>query len=125
MNESTFTDIFSKRVKFYQDLFGLQNWTITFYYEPKSGPIVSTKADPRYYTALVTINKMIEVGNLDAIIVHELIHIVMSLYDFYVDNASKEGTQDILSTSREGATSQLANIITRILNERGLNDKTT
>lgn len=51
----------------------------------------------------------------DLVIIHELIHIVMALYDFYADNLGKEGSQELFYIARENSVSQLANIIVRLL----------
>lgn len=97
--------------------FGLTNWKIQITFDPDCLKDGITQADPRYYRANITFNTSVldQKEEWDRIIVHELIHIIMSLYDFYVDNSSKEGTDELLMTARESSVSQLTHIILRLL----------
>lgn len=113
-------DKFRGRVKYFQDLFGLQNWKIEAFEDKELKQNAKTIADPRYYKAIITVaDYILEDEKIwDEIIVHEMIHIVMSLLDFYTDNLTKEGMNELLSVARENSVSQLANIMIRIINER-------
>jgi len=100
------------KVKQYQQIFGLENWTIELTEDPNLNASARTFADPRYYKASITYKP----GKFtDETIVHELIHIVMALYDFYADNLGREGSDELFFVARENAVSQLTHIMMRIL----------
>lgn len=112
-------DKFKERVKYFQELFGLQNWKITIKVDATLKHNCETLSDPRYYEAIIKITDHIkDESEWDLIIVHEMIHIVMSLLDFYTDNMSKEGMNELLSVARENSVSQLANIMIRLINKK-------
>lgn len=98
-------------VKEWQDKFGLHNWQIEVQYDPNLTRIAKTVGDPRYQEAVITYQG--NEGSLipDRIIVHELIHIVMSMYDFYVDNKIED--EEVIGVARENAVSQLGEIFIR------------
>lgn len=110
---------FSKKIRHYQGIFGLQNWKITLVYanEDVENHKVKTYADPRYNLASMTIYPRLlkEQAEWDETIVHELIHVVMALYDFFADNLGKEESDELFAIARENATSQLTNIIMRLI----------
>jgi hypothetical protein len=114
-------DKFKERVKYFQELFGLGNWNISVFFKGKDFEHnAQTKADPRYYESTIIIQEItLEFEKKwDLIIVHEMIHIVMSLLDFYTDNMTKEGMNELLSVARENSVSQLANIMIRLINKK-------
>lgn len=107
-------DSFKDKIIKYQKLFGLDNWKIIVGFDFNLNANARTIADPRYYKAEITFKKECE----DEIIVHEMIHVVMALYDFYADNLGKEGSDELFFIARENSVSQLTHIIMRILNEK-------
>lgn len=107
-------------IKTYQHLFGLDNWKITLIKPEIDQELANAKtyADPRYNTAVMTLYpRLINDPTIwDEIVIHELIHIAMSLYDFFADNLGKEGKEvdDLFFIARENSVSQLTSIIMRI-----------
>lgn len=98
-------------LKRWQEKFGLTNWVIRFEIDSKLKQNAKTIADPRYQRATITVHSDFEEIEWNRIIVHELIHIVMAMYDFYVDNSIDNS--DIISVARENAVSQLGEIFLR------------
>lgn len=104
----------------YQHLFGLDNWKITIIKPQLDTELANAKtiADPRYNRATMTLYPRLIADDTiwEEIIIHELIHIVMSLYDFFADNLGKEGetTDELFFIARENSVSQLTSIIMRI-----------
>lgn len=97
-------------LKKWQSKFGLDNWQITLQYDPTLTQLAKTIGDPRYQEAVIIYQG--NEGSLipDKIIVHELIHIVMSMYDFYVDNKIDS---KVTAIAKENAVSQLTEIFMR------------
>ncbi len=115
---------FKNKVKEYQARFGLQNWSIIIQESPIDQDLRNAKtlADPRYYRAIMTVYPIL-LNNKeiwDEIVIHELIHIVMAQYDFYVDNyiefskIPENLSQELYFNEREATVSQLTSIIMRI-----------
>ena len=102
-------------VKRYQELFGLQNWIIEIKTDSSLNAAAKTIADPRYYRAEMTFGSIIKKEELEEIIVHEMIHIVMALYDFYADNLGKEGSDELFFVARENSVSQLTHVMMRFI----------
>jgi predicted RNA-binding protein len=116
---------FNERVEYFKKLFGLDNWKFTIKYAIQNeNNNAKTLADPRYKTARITVYPILlnNKDMWDEIIVHELIHVVMSLYDFYVDNLGHEIknekgeiiTDELFFIARENAVSELTTIFMRI-----------
>lgn len=91
--------------------FGLGNWVINVKIDSHLTQNAKTVADPRYQRATITLRTKDLGDEFDRVIIHELIHIVMSMYDFYVDNKIKDS--GIIQVSRENAVSQLGEIFMR------------
>jgi hypothetical protein len=118
---------FKLRVEAFQNKFGLSNWKINLIFPSDNVPHVSglsrakTLANPQYYVAEMTVYPILLAAESewDEVIVHELVHITMALYDFLVDNlgaSDKKENEDIFYLARESSTSQLTSIIMRLLN---------
>lgn len=115
---------FETKLRNYQVLFGLTNWKIILINSPVQveDRRAKTLANPQYYTATVTVypQLMNEPQVWDEIIIHELIHVVMALYDFYVDNMgtmtdiTKSGVDELFFTARESSVSQITQIMLRL-----------
>ena len=116
---------FTDRVTYYQHLFGLDNWQISIQEGKEEGNhSAKTIADPRYAKALMTVYpKFLESKVWDETIIHELIHVIMSEYDFYVDNLGHEIknekgeiiTDELFFIARERAVSELTTVIIRLI----------
>jgi hypothetical protein len=91
--------------------FGLGNWVIQVKIDPTLKQNAKTIADPRYQRATIFLQKEDLGEEFDRVVIHELIHIIMSMYDFYVDNKVKDS--DIIQVARENAVSQLGEIFIR------------
>lgn len=104
---------FTQLVEDWEDKFGLANWKIRIAFDKDLKQYAQTVADPRYQTATITFNSRVltDEVNWHTVIIHELIHIVMSMYDFYVDNKVEDS--DIIVVARENAVSQLGEIFLR------------
>lgn len=104
---------------YYQSLFGLDNWKIDVLWEKQftEQAAAKTLADPKYMRAYVWLSEHTKqtASVWDEIIIHELIHIVMAWYDYYADNLSQEGTQELFFNVRENSVSQLTTIMQRII----------
>jgi len=119
---------FRNRLDYWIKLFGLENWTIYVVEEPQEeNHNAKTLADPRYKKATITVYPQL-INNeqmWDSVIIHELIHIVMSTYDFYVDNLGHEIknekgeiiTDELFFIARENAVSELTTIYMRLSGE--------
>lgn len=114
-------DKFNKRLEYFKELFGLKNWDILVKLSPTvdQNHSAMTLADPRYHHADMTVYPQVlaNEGAFDAIIVHELIHIVMAMYDYFADNLGKKGTDELFFIAREKSVSELTHIFMRILYE--------
>lgn len=96
----------------WQERFGLSNWVISLEIDHTLKQNAKTIADPRYQRAKIIVAKDdLAPEEQDRIMIHELIHIVMSMYDFYVDN--KIENDDVVAVARENAVSQLGEIFAR------------
>ncbi len=120
-------DKFYIRLQHFQKLFGLDNWTIKLEQaslEDKNHSVM-TFADPRYYTATMTIypQALVNEADYDRLVVHELLHVVFALYDFFADNMSKEGSDELFFIAREKSISEATAIIMRILDEKDKTNK--
>ena len=114
------------KIKYYQKLFGLENWTIIVQKSPVDieQRNAKTLADPRYYQAIMTVYPILLANPeiWDEIVIHELIHVLMAQYDFYVDNFTEfsklpeKAAEELYFGAREGSVSQITSIIMRILN---------
>jgi hypothetical protein len=109
------------KVKHYQELFGLQNWNIEIKKDATLNGNARTIADPRYCKAVITFRFDSDPANEDAIIIHELIHIIMAAYDYLVDNnkeiskIDQSAADELFFNARESSVSQLTQVIMRIL----------
>lgn len=109
---------------YYCELFGIPNWTVDILFDASLKQNAMTLADPRYNRATITINpETFTEKNRQNILIHEFIHIIMSLYDYFADNLGKEGTDDLFFIARENAVSQLTKIFLRILEGGKTNEK--
>ncbi len=114
-------DKFNDRLQYYQKLFGLDNWNILLQqsnFDDGNNHSAKTIADPRYHQATMEIYPQALNGDIDSIIVHELIHIVMAMYDYFADNLGKDGTDDLFFIAREKSVSELTHIFMRIINSK-------
>lgn len=113
-------DRFINEVKYLKRVFGLDNWEMIVVYSPDLKQNARTMADPRYYVATISVSKELleNEEKWEMVIVHELIHVVMALYDFYADNLGKEGSNELFYIARENSVSQLAHIIMRIIKKQ-------
>jgi len=114
-------DKFNERLEYFKDLFGLKNWDILVnlaQFEDKNHSAM-TIADPRYHHAVMTVypQALMNEGSFDSIIVHELIHIVMAMYDYFADNLGKKGTDELFFIAREKSVSELTHIFMRLLKD--------
>lgn len=111
---------FDQKLRDYQELFGLQNWTISLLTSDTLKQNAMTYADPNYNRATITINNNIldKPAYFDELIIHELIHIVMALYDYFADNLGQEGSDKLFFIARENSVSQLTKIMLRVKDER-------
>lgn len=118
-------DKLTDRVKHFQKIFGLTNWNITVVRAiNKDGEhSARTLADPRYHQATITFYLGIDESTVDDIIVHELIHVVMAMYDYFADNLGKEGTDNLFFIAREKSVSELTHIFMRVLNNGTTNNQ--
>jgi hypothetical protein len=109
-----------ERVSKYQKLFGLDNWTIDAGFKFDLAANAKTMADPRYYKATISFKDQ---NQPDEIIVHEMIHIVMAKYDFYVDNFTDfsklptEAADNLYFIERESSVSQMTKIMMRLIKQ--------
>ena len=112
-------DKFKDTLAKYQKLFALENWTFTVKENSFSPGDYNAKtlADPRYHHADITISASLNPEDHERIVIHELIHVVMALYDFYVDSIGQPEAKELYFTSRESAVSQLTAIIMRVMKE--------
>jgi|GEM_PF-6047681 len=101
-----------QKVKHYQELFGLTNWNINVRHFPTLNQTARTVADPRYYHATIDFK---DENPEEWVILHEMIHVVMALYDFYCDNVLPMEHQEIIMTGRESVVSELTTIMMRIM----------
>lgn len=101
-----------ERVKHFKDLFGLNNWNIKVIIEPNLNATARTLANPNYFVADMTFK---EEKPEDEIILHEMIHVLFALYDFYADNLISPDAESYVFTARESGVSQLTNIMMRML----------
>ena len=101
----------------YKLLFGLTNWQFVLSYDPNLEQSAKTLADPRYNRAQITIQSSLLAApaSWDEIIVHELIHVVFAMYDFFADNLGQDGSDNLFFVARENATSQMTQIVLRML----------
>ena len=120
-----------EKVKEIKDLFGLTNWTIILDKKTVDVPHLSgltrakTVADPNYNRATITVYPCLKESEWDEVLIHEMIHVVFAMYDFFADNMAKKGTEDLFYLARESATSQMTSILIRIINnkENATNEK--
>lgn len=114
-------DRFNKLIKEYQELFALNNWKISAMANlaDEENHSAKTIADPRYLIAIMTIYPTLlkNESEWDSVIVHELIHVVMSLYDFFCDNMGKEDSDELFFIAREKSVSELTSIMMRIIHK--------
>jgi hypothetical protein len=96
-----------------QEDFGLSNWVIELEEVKGLKQNAKTVADPRYNRAKISVSPVVleNKNEWERVVIHELIHIIMAMYDFYVDNKIKD--QDVISVERESAVSQLGEILIR------------
>ena len=127
---------FDEKVRFYQKIFGLENWTIKVKIQQfdQENRHAKTIANPIYYSVTIDIYPLClnhpEVW--DSVLIHEFIHIVMALYDFYVDNLGKEIknekgeviTDELFFIARESSVSQLTQIMLRMKGLHETKDET-
>ena len=121
------------KVREIKDLFGLSNWTIILDKQLNDVPHLSgltnakTIADPNYNRATITVYPCLLKNESiwDEVIIHEMIHVVFAMYDFFADNMAKKGTEDLFYLARESSTSQMTSILIRIINnkENATNEK--
>lgn len=108
-----------KKLDYYQDLFGLNNWHINLVVSQLQvqNHHAMTLADPRYHKATITVypNLITNPAAYDETIIHELIHIVFAMYDYFADNLGKEGSDDMFFIAREAGVSAMTSIIMRII----------
>lgn len=120
MTNTSEQEDFKKQTEHYKDMFGLSNWSINYVFHPTQVELhrAKTLANPTYNVATLTVYPLLlnKREDWDEVILHELIHIVMAMYDFFVDNAvPDEETTQLMFFARENAVSQLTSVITRIL----------
>lgn len=113
-------DKLKERIQHYVDLFGLTNWKIKVTIQPNLNATARTLANPNYFTAETTFK---EENPGDDIIIHEMIHVLFALYDYYADNLISPDAESYVFTARESAVSQLTNIMLRILQKPRLSDQ--
>lgn len=101
------------KLKYYQELFGLTNWKINTSVQPTLNATARTLANPNYYVADMVFK---EEDPSDETILHEVIHVLFALYDFYADNLIPQDAQAYVFTARESSVSQLVSIIMRLKN---------
>lgn len=115
---------FEKKLTEFKELFGLHNWRITLQQVETTAFAAKTLADPRYHKADMEVGTHIiqKPNEWEAIIVHELIHIVNALYDYFADNLGKDGTDELFFIARESACSQMTSVILRLIKENEKNN---
>lgn len=113
-------ELFSAMLEEYKNVFGLNNWKIVVRQSPLDEKYhnAMTIADPRYQHATMTVYpRLLNSGseNYEEVIIHELIHIVFAMYDYFADNLGKEGTDDLFFIARESGVSAMTSVIMRML----------
>lgn len=108
---------FIERLLEWAKLLGLEGWHWDF----RTANIKEsalTLADPTYLSVTLTLNPelLLHKKEWDEVIVHELVHVQMSIYDYFVDNSTKKGWQDLVRFSRENSTTQIARSIIKLAN---------
>jgi len=109
-----------EKIKYYQELFGLQNWNIEIKKDAALNANAQTYADPVYCKAVITFRFDSDPVNEDAIIIHEFIHILMATYDKIVDNniaiskLEQSTSDELFFYARENAVSQLTQVFIRL-----------
>ena len=120
---------FITQVIYWQHKFGLDNWKIIVK-EDKITPDdtiqtagAKTIADPRYHVATISVypNTLARREVWHETIIHELIHVVMSQYDMYVDNFTDfakipvKNADELFFCARESGVSELTSILMRLI----------
>lgn len=104
----------SERITYYQNLFGLNNWKLNVSVNENLNATARTLANPTYFVA----DMVFKSHDVDEeTIIHEMIHVLFALYDFYADNLISPDAESYVFTARESGVSQLTNIMMRMLNK--------